>query len=191
KVTGGEGIPATSEYHMDWWNGFNKHTNADLADPTNDPSGLRVHSGGDYRVAAAYMSRGEGVVALPATHDPVRDSIWHQKAPAKLDLSYQRFYVRDIEWFTIGENLEGIDVIKRRVMTDGALGTCYTAGRTYLSKDFVQYQPPTTTGNPNHAVAIIGWDDNKISTDPEKKAPKPGAWLIKNSWGTRRLEQGY
>src|SRR5262249_36089738 len=187
--SGRQGLPALSEYHLDWWNGFNKHCNDDLADPAKDPTGMRVHQGGDYRVATAYFSRGDGIVLLPAGNDVYRDSNWYQKSPPKLDAAYQRLYVRDGERFTMGDNLEGIDVIKRCLMTEGALGTCYAAGRTYLASDFVHYQPISARGDPNHAVAIIGWDDNKITKDADKKAPKPGAWLVKNSWGTRRVEE--
>ena len=189
--SGRQGLPALSEYHLDWWNGFNKHCNADLADPEKDPTGMRVHQGGDYRVATAYFARGDGIVLLPSGHDVYRDSNWYQKPPPKFDAAYQRLYVRDVEWFTMGDNLEGIDVIKRRIMTEGAIGTCYAAGRTYMASDHVHYQPLSTRGDPNHAVAIIGWDDTKITKDADKKAPKPGAWLIKNSWGTRRVEEGY
>src|SRR5262249_3931788 len=62
KGMGREGLPALSEYHLDWWNGFNKHCNTDLAEPEKDPTGMRVHQGGDYRVAAAYVARGDGIV---------------------------------------------------------------------------------------------------------------------------------
>jgi hypothetical protein len=192
KGAGNGGFPACSEYHLDWWNGFNKHMNEDIEDPAKDPSGLRPHVGGDYRVTAAYIARGDGVVLAPRTAEGAIDAkAWYGKAPTRNDANYKRFYVRDIEWFTIGDNLEGIDVIKRRLMREGAMGTAYAVGRGFLSKDFVHYQPASSKSKPNHAVAIIGWDDTKVGSDEDKKAPKPGAWLIKNSWGTKRGDEGY
>lgn len=193
RASGKKGLPSLSEYHLDWWNGFNKHENTDCEDVAKDPGGLKTHQGGDYKVATAYMSRGLGCTVLPEGHDPVQDKVWYNKAPSKNDPSYQRLYVRDVEWFTIGDDLAGIDLIKRRIMTDGGLGTCYSAGKTYLSKDNFHYQPISTKGDPNHAVCIVGWDDTKVSDDPNVKAkpPGPGAWLIKNSWGAKRGDAGY
>jgi C1A family cysteine protease len=181
RATGRTDVPAVSEYHLDWWNGFNKAFNEDLADATKDTSGMTVHQGGDYRVSTAYFSRGDGAVILPADHNKYQDKAWFGKAPPRRDDTFQRIYIRDVEWFTIGDNLEGIELIKRRIMTEGAIGTCYASNARNLSKENIHYQPISATGDPNHSVAIVGWDDNKITADDAKKPPKPGAWLIKNS----------
>ena len=43
----------------------------------------------------------------------------------------------------------------------------------------------------NHAVTVVGWDDD-FPTWKFKKAPeRKGAWLCKNSWGTKDGENGY
>jgi C1A family cysteine protease len=186
KIGDGSAFPCFSEYHLDWWNGFNRHKNNDLQDATKDPTGLTVHNGGDYRVSAAYISRGDGVV-LTSLAEQIGKNAWFDKTPDHANPTYKRYYVRDIEWFTIGDKLENIDVIKRRIMKEGAIGTAYCAGPRFTGKDFVIYQPLDNPAKPNHAVAIVGWDDDKIGTDPDKKAPKAGAWLIKNSWGTSRM----
>src|SRR5262245_50668424 len=173
KVGDGSALPAISEYHLDWWNGFNRHNNRDLEDATKDPTGMTVHQGGDYRVSAAYISRGDGVLNLPRNPDNSYDVSWFNKENIKENIpplrhpEFKKFYVRDIEWFTIGNNLERIDDIKRRVMTEGAMGTAYCAGR-FTSKDFVHYQPLDNPAKPNHAVAIVGWDDEKVSADPDR-----------------------
>jgi len=190
KAMGMQGIPALSEYHLDWWNGFNKHQNEDVDESDKTKAGLSVHYGGDYRVSTAYISRGDGVVVVPLDKENKPDTkTWHSQIPSRHDASYKRFYVRDVEWFTIGDNLEGIEAIKERIMKEGAMGTAYTVNGAFMSKDFVHYQPKDNPKKPNHAVAIVGWDDTKVGSDEMKRAPKPGAWLIKNSWGEKRINK--
>src|SRR5207302_1176848 len=57
------------------------------------------------------------------------DVSWFKYIPGQVDPRYQRYYVRDIEWFVIGENLENIDVIKKRIVSQGAIGTAMAVNK--------------------------------------------------------------
>ena len=67
-----------------------------------------------------------------------------------------------------------VDAIKTAVL-DGPVATTFTVYSDFGSYGSGCYEHADTDPI-NHAVAIVGWDDNKC-------APGDGAWLCKNSWG--------
>jgi len=164
--------PDLAEYHLDWWNGFNLFFNQDLGYYPSE--GLAVHMGGDYRVASAYFSRGDGAVLND-------DAPTYKSASPRRDTSYTYYYPRTIEWYRLEDDLSNIDLIKQKIMDHGAVGTCMFATNLFLddSSNGSFYQPPSDPNEPNHSIAIVGWDDTLTTA-----APDPGAWLCKNSWGT-------
>ncbi len=177
-AAGETGEPALAEYHLDWWNGFNDHYNADIDPPSG--SGLEVHQGGDYRVTTAYISRGDG-----ATREV--DGSTYNSPPTYHDPSYHLYYPMRVEWYTIGESLENIDMIKTKIMENGVMAVCMCYDGSFINGQYEHYQPMSSNLEPNHSVSVIGWDNNREIAG----APGDGAWLTKNSWGTGWGNGGY
>ncbi|HVQ00071.1 MAG TPA: lectin like domain-containing protein [Candidatus Thermoplasmatota archaeon] len=175
---GEQGEPDLSEAHLDWWNGFNTFHNDDAP----GSSGLIVHQGGDSQMVFAYLSRGEGAIReIDAPYSNI------SKSPERTNPNYHYYYANDIEFYDIGNNLENMDVIKEKLMTDGAIKISFCSKSQFLdSHNYTYYQPPSSNLFVTHDVAIIGWDNNKTT-----QAPEPGAWLCKNSFGTSWGLDGY
>ena len=164
---------------MDWWNGYNSYYNQDLTPPFNNNQGLDVHMGGDYRVTTAYLSRLDG-----ATREI--DGSTFDTPPERTRDDYHYYYARDVEWYTAGLNLENIDLIKTKVMEEGVMAICMCYAGEFIDNNYNHYQPMSNPLEPNHSVSIVGWDNDHIT-----QAPEPGAWIVKNSWGTDWGYDGY
>ena len=91
-------------------------------------------------------------------------------------------------------SLSEIEDIKRYVYNNGAVFTT-----TYMTLSNSYYNSSTAAyyyngGNDsNHAITIIGWDDNYSRTNfSSYNRPKSnGAWIVQNSYGTSFGKSGY
>lgn len=83
--------------------------------------------------------------------------------------------------------------VKRAVMDTGAVMCSFYTGDGTISSasERVYHKEKHTT---DHAVTIVGWDDNFAKTEFDDNGVQPkkdGAWLCRNSWGDKWGQSGY
>ena len=79
------------------------------------------------------------------------------------------------------------DAIKRAILDYGAvLSGMYTPEFMGVIPDYDGvHQYYSGSERPNHDIIIVGWDDNYSKDNFRQTPPGDGAWIAKNSWGTR------
>lgn len=187
-----------SERHMGW---FAHNTYSTLAtDPTKKTDGVKkttakaAYTGGNYYQATAYLARGSGMEL--EENVPYSSSMGGVIEADRYDSVVTLHDSYSVSYDTVNDAQNSIDAVKNLVDTYGA------AGCSYLSKDagysgtsapegMAFYQKSRGT---NHAVCIVGYDDNfAVSnfTGAAGQPEKPGAWLVRNSWGSGWGNNGY
>ncbi|MCQ2976883.1 MAG: lectin like domain-containing protein [archaeon] len=80
--------------------------------------------------------------------------------------------------------------IKYLILNYGAVSTVYCHNDSYYNEDTHSYYY-NYDDDINHAVAIVGWDDNYSKDNFIITPPGDGAWIIRNSWGSSFGDNGY
>ena len=86
------------------------------------------------------------------------------------------------------DNYTDNQAIKEAVYNYGAVGTAIYWSSSNLKGSNYYYNGDTGA---NHAVTIVGWDDNYSKSNFKTQPEGNGAWIIKNSWGASSGDKGF
>lgn len=171
-MTNGYGEYDLSEEHMRWW-------------AKNGENGWNVgdYDGTSNLLSMGYFASGEG----PKYESDIKYNT-HKTRPSNQDSAKTIGYTADNIIYV--ENTT--ESIKNAIMKYGGVVSGYYDKDRYRSEDENSYYINVNPGQ-NHAVTIVGWDDNysKDNFTGRAKPSKDGAWLIKNSWGDYNDEDGF
>lgn len=82
-------------------------------------------------------------------------------------------------------NAHNHDDVKKAIIEHGAVSASYKDESAYHSATYNSYFYTGSSTNSNHAIALVGWDDDfpKENFASSTKPNNDGAWLVRNSWG--------
>ena len=144
---------------------------------------LGFSSGGNDYMAAAYLLRWGGAVA--ETNDVYCTLLENWTPSPRLRPALR---IQNVVWVPGRNNVYDNDTLKKAIKDYGAVSTSIYWGDSYESTS--NYYCGVSK-NCNHAITVVGWDDNYPASNFRTAPAGNGAWLIKNSWGTNYGDSGY
>lgn len=122
----------------------------------------------------------------------VNNTITLTKLPSRFDLTDEDIHIQDMIFVHPRINSTDNNQLKDALIKYGGLWVAYNAQQQapyYNSKTSAQYY--NGTEDANHAVLLVGWDDNYSKDNFLITPPGDGAFILKNSWGSNFGDGGY
>lgn len=183
-----------SERHMEY------SSSKTFANGVTNPIGYNrnVGDGGSWWTAEPYFTNGNGAVAeseMPFENNENTINISEIQNKTVSSQVYDTIYFENYEYADDVEKAEIMNQIKQHIKNYGSVyarmhgsSSNSTLYNCYNNDTGAKYCSNSILHAPDHAVAIIGWDDN-YSVDNFAENSKPtsnGAWIVRNSWGERQ-----
>ena len=149
--------------------------------------------GGNQQLATYRLATWQGVTQEA---DALYSTVYNDRTKTLDDaLAYGKdaYHLENAYWVSMKDR----DIVKQLIMEYGACAASYYHDSAYFnsssqwnrSEPLAEYKPTGTSTN--HAITIVGWDDNYSKDNFGTYKPSSnGAWLCKNSWGSNWSKDG-
>lgn len=150
---------------------------------TNKTTTHYLNIGGNYYMSTLALAKGIGL----ASEKVMPYSQLGYTTKYDNNLAFESEYMLKNSYFiNMGDQL----AIKNAVMKYGSVACTMYYNGWNLNLNTNGYNQKVETSS-NHAVVIVGWNDNYSANNFSTIPSKNGAWLVKNSYGTNYGDNGY
>lgn len=144
------------------------------------------NGGGNGNMASAYLLRWAGPVL--EKDDP------YPNPNGSISMPPVR-HLQNVRWVPQRATYLDNDEIKLAIINYGALYANYYHTNIYVNAKTASYYywRENSDRETNHAVALVGWDDDYPAAKFAKRPPANGAFIVRNSWGKDHyaVDEGY
>ncbi|MCD7709643.1 MAG: lectin like domain-containing protein [Clostridiales bacterium] len=144
--------------------------------------------GGNYMMAARALMQWIGLA--DETDVPYSSASYSMKLSSSLAYSDDMAHLQNVYVYDVNSQM---DALKEAIMENGAAGIYYCAtddiGNRNMYEGWASYDGQQVwtvyrdyRASSNHAVAIVGWDDDFPASNFKSRPRGDGAWLVRNSW---------
>ena len=173
----------TSELHVAYFSSwYNKGVTDPLEGTEGDTTTFNgsdyLENGGNYVQSVQPLANWTGSVNQNDVTDEGKATS-STKLAAGDQYGIDKYHVQGIYSIPTAE----IDTMKKYIYEHGAVGGAYYDSDGYYNSTYNSYYC-SSAYNTNHAISIVGWDDDFSASKFNSSPSGDGAWLIRNSWST-------